>query len=100
MNCASLGCPNLAPEAYTASNATALMEQGAVDFINGHGVRFERRKIIVSSIYAWFTEDFGGTEVGVLDHLRRFARPSLREQLDGIRSIDGDEYDWRLNDAR
>lgn len=100
LNCASLGCPRLVPEAYTASNANALMEQGAFDFINGHGVRFDGRKLIVSSIYAWFTEDFGGTEAGVLNHLRRYAQPQLHDRLDGIQSIDGDAYDWRLNDAR
>lgn len=100
LNCASLGCPRLVPEAYTASNANALMEQGAFDFINGHGVRFDGRKLIVSSIYAWFTEDFGGTEAGVLNHLRRYAQPQLHDRLDGVQSIDGDAYDWRLNDAR
>lgn len=99
LNCASLGCPNLAREAYTADNTAALMERGAVDFINGHGVRFEGSRIVVSSIYAWFTADFGGTETAVLDHLRRYARPPLLQRLAGRVSIDGDSYDWRLNDA-
>jgi len=99
LNCASLGCPSLAREAYTADNAAALMERGAADFINGHGVRFEGSRVIVSSIYAWFTADFGGTEASVLDHLRRYARPPLLQRLVGLSSIDGDSYDWRLNDA-
>jgi hypothetical protein len=99
LNCASLGCPNLAREAYTADNTAALMKRGAADFINGHGVRFEGSRVVVSSIYAWFTADFGGTEAAVLDHLRRYARPPLQQRLVGLSSIDGDSYDWRLNDA-
>ena len=99
LNCASLGCPSLAREAYTAGNAAALMERGAADFVNGHGVRFEGSRVVVSSIYAWFTADFGSTEVAVLDHLRRYALPPLQKRLTGLGSIDGDSYDWRLNDA-
>lgn len=100
LNCASLGCPSLAREAYTADNTVVHMERGAVDFINGHGVRFEGPRIVVSSIYAWFTADFGGTPAAVLDHLRRYARPPLQQRLAGLSAIDGDSYDWRLNDAR
>lgn len=99
LNCASLGCPSLAREAYTADNATALMERGAANFINGHGVRVEGSRVIVSSIYAWFTADFGGTEAAVLDHIRRYALPPLQQRLAGLSSIDGGSYDWRLNDA-
>ena len=29
--------------------------------------------LVVSSIYSWFREDFGGDVAGVLAHLRRFA---------------------------
>jgi Protein of unknown function, DUF547 len=98
LNCASLGCPNLQPVAFTAKNADQLLEQGARDFINGRAVELTGGRLIVSSIYVWFTEDFGGSEVGVLDHLRRYAAPLLVAKLAALRKIDGDRYDWRLND--
>ncbi len=99
LNCAAVGCPNLQPTAFTAENADMLMEQGARAFINGHGVQLTRGRLIVSSIYAWFTEDFGGSEAGVLDHLRRYATPPLAAKLSDFRRIGADAYDWRLNDA-
>lgn len=99
LNCAAVGCPNLQPAAFTAANTEPSMERGARDFINGRGLRIARGKLVVSSIYAWFTEDFGGSEAGVLDHLRRYAAPPLAAKLAAFRRIDGDAYDWRLNDA-
>ncbi len=54
-------------------------------------------RVVVSSIYAWFDEDFGGTEAGVLDHLRRYARPDLAAKLKGRDSYNDDAYDWKLN---
>jgi hypothetical protein len=56
-------------------------------------------RLRVSSIYAWFPEDFGGTEAGVLAHLRCHAGPALAARLDAGTSIAGDAHDWALNDA-
>ena len=99
LNCAALSCPNLQPTAFTAENAERLMEQGARDYINGRGVQLLGGKLVVSSIYAWYTEDFSGSETGVLNHLRRYAAPPLTAKLAGFSKIDGDAYDWSLNDA-
>ncbi len=99
VNCAAMGCPNLQPAAFTAANADRLMEQGARAFVNSvKGAQFAAGRLIVSSIYAWFPEDFGDEE-GVLAHLRRYAVPPLAGRLAGAKRIDGDAYDWRLNDA-
>ena len=60
LNCASLGCPNLQPTAYTSENSEALLDNGARDFINHpRGVSIQKGKLQVSSIYVWFQEDFG-----------------------------------------
>ena len=99
LNCAAQGCPNLLPQAFAADDADRLLDQAARSFINTRAVRIKRGKLIVSSIYDWFREDFGGSEVGVLEHLRRYARPPLTKQLEDFQKIDGTEYDWRLNDA-
>ena len=34
VNCASLGCPNLQPVAYTAENTENVLEKGAGEYIN------------------------------------------------------------------
>ena len=97
VNCASIGCPNLATEAYRADNLERLLERGAADYVNHpRGARVTDDGLVVSSIYDWFKEDFGGTDAGVLAHLERYAKPALAETLDGYTSFD-DDYDWSLN---
>lgn len=101
VNCASLGCPNLATRAYTAATMESLLDQGAREFINhSRGAQVRDGRLTVSSIYRWFAEDFGNTDAGVLAHLRRYADPALTQSLRGITRIDDAAYDWTLNDAR
>ena len=97
VNCASLGCPNLAAQAYRADNLEQLLEQGATDYINHpRGAQVKNGKLEISSIYDWFKEDFGGNDAGVFAHLKRYARPELAAALDNFDSFD-DDYDWTLN---
>ena len=101
LNCASIGCPDLLGEAFTAANTETLLEQGARGFVNHpRGARVVDGRLRVSSIYVWFQDDFGGGEAGVLAHLRRYAAPPLAEPLAPIRAIDATGYDWELNDWR
>ena len=53
----------------------------------------------MSKIYDWFLEDFGGSTKGLLAHLGKYAAAPLRDNLAGVREIDGTAYDWSLNDA-
>ncbi len=99
LNCASLGCPNLLPTAFTATNTEELLELGAREFVNStHGVKVASDdRIVVSSIYAWFRDDFGNSEEDVMAHLKRYADGPLADRL---RDFDGTidyAYDWRLN---
>jgi hypothetical protein len=101
VNCASLGCPNLMPAAFTAATLDAMLTQGARDYVNHRrGVNLTGKTLRVSNIYTWFVEDFGGNERGVLAHVSQYAAPALKAQLAGINSIAGYDYDWSLNDAR
>ncbi len=101
LNCAALGCPNLQREAFTAANTERLLDEGARAYA-GHprGARLEGGRLIVSSIYVWFRDDFGGSDAGVIAHLKQYGAPGLIRELDGRTRIDGDAYDWALNGAR
>lgn len=100
VNCASLGCPNLQPIAYTGDNADTLLERSAREYINHpRGVSITNGKLRASSIYVWFQEDFGSSAEGLLEHWLRYAKPALAEALN---SYDGGlehDYDWRLNET-
>lgn len=98
VNCAAIGCPNLQTVALTADNAERLMEEAAAAYVNHpRGARIGSRGLVVSSIYAWFEEDFGGSEAGVLNHLRRYAKPELAAKLRGRTGYAQHRYDWSLN---
>jgi hypothetical protein len=99
VNCASLGCPSLPPEAYTPENTETLLEKGAREYVNHpRGVRFAGDGLYLSSIYDWFQADFGGSEEGVLRHLQKYAEPALAEKLKGFKGKISYEYDWRINE--
>jgi len=101
VNCAALGCPKLMREAFTASNTEELLDRGAKDYINSeHGARFDSdTRLIASSLYDWYQQDFGGDEAGVIDHLRLYAGAELATKLEGITDVYDFDYDWTLIDA-
>jgi len=98
VNCASLGCPNLQPAAYTGENIEALLDKGAKEYINHtRGVALIGGKLKVSSIYVWFQEDFGGDAEGLMEHWRTYANPALAGSLGKYQGGLSHDYDWRLN---
>jgi len=100
VNCASIGCPDLQPQAFTAETTEPLLNLAARTYINAaRGVWFESERLYASSIYNWFREDFGGSEAGILRHLRRYADQDLAARLQRVEAIAGYDYDWSLNNA-
>jgi hypothetical protein len=100
VNCASFGCPNLLPKAWRAETLEADLDAAARAFVNHpRGVTVKPDgSLQVSSIYTWFKADFGGTDQGVLDHIRKYASPDLVKKLSTVTTLGGDGYDWGLND--
>jgi hypothetical protein len=102
LNCASLGCPNLQPTAYTTAKLEHLLVKGATDYINHpRGAKMVDGKLQVSSIYNWFQVDFGGTEKGVTRHLLQYLSQG-NSLADTLRSYDRGlryDYDWNVNAA-
>jgi hypothetical protein len=98
VNCASLGCPNLQPEPFTAENSERLFARASEEFINSpRGVDIVKGRLIVSSIYDWFQSDFGGSEEDLLTDLEKFAAPALAAKLRRYRGSISYRYNWGLN---
>ena len=99
VNCASIGCPNLSIDAFTAANTEDLLNQGAKAYINHErGVSVQGRDLVLSSIYDWFESDFGDNDEEVIDHLKQYADAELKAKLEKIDEIDDYDYDWDLNE--
>lgn len=101
VNCASIGCPNLRPRAWRAETLERDLDDAASAYVNHpRGVTvLPDGRLRVSSIYSWFSEDFGSTEAAIIAHLRSHAAAPLAARLTERTTIAGDAYDWALNDA-
>jgi Skp family chaperone for outer membrane proteins len=107
VNCASIGCPALRPETFTAAKLEAQLEDGMLRFM---GDRTRNRvadgKVQVSMIFKWFKEDFEKGHKGFArleDVFARYAsqltdRPEEQAALKArTLPVDHLEYDWSLN---
>ena len=95
VNCASIGCPNLATQPYTAANLQQMLDSAAREYVtHPRGAEVTGSGLVVSSIFEWYQSDFGGTDRGVIDHLA-----SHGANVSGQTSIADDRYDWALNDV-
>lgn len=109
VNCASIGCPNLRAEAFTAADWDAQYEAAAREFIQHERAvtfvdSFSGPRPQFSSIYDWYQEDFGGSVAGVVDHLLQYAEGETRRRLQEYAKDDYSprprfDYNWDLNEG-
>ena len=99
VNCAAYGCPHLIDTAFTAANTGSLLEAGARAYVNSpRGVDVvDDGFIVLSSIYKWYPQDFGGTEETLIEHLIHYADGDLAAFLRGFEGAIDYHYDWKLN---
>ena len=99
VNCASIGCPNLLPVAFTGETLDSMKSEAARAYVNHpRGVTIEGETATISKIYLWFSEDFGETPDAIKAHLMLYADPALAAALTGVKEIEY-AYDWALNDG-
>jgi Protein of unknown function, DUF547 len=101
INCASYGCPNLPAQAFTATNTEQQLNTAAITFINHpRAVTVSGKDLILSEIYSWYDEDFGNNEDDLIEHLKLFAKPELKQALIKFQQEPEDidyDYQWQLN---
>ncbi len=108
VNCASVGCPALHPEAYAADRLHAQLDDQTQRFLRDRSRnRFdrERQRLQVSRIFNWYSEDFagvGGIAGFLADHgaaldLDAQETEAVRRGDIGIEFL---AYDWSLNRSR
>ena len=99
VNCASIGCPNLQPEAYLASELERQLEQAAVDYLtHSRGIGWVGDDILkLSKIFDWYSDDFGGDESAVLRSLSSYLPTTQAAKLVGYKGRIEYHYDWSIN---
>jgi hypothetical protein len=106
-NCASVGCPALRAEAFTASQVEAQLEDAARLFMSDTTRnRVAGKGLEVSSIFKWYTGDFeqGWRGANTLGQFLALYRQPLGLNTDQVARLSAGEmsvsfldYDWRLN---
>lgn len=101
--CASIGCPRLLNEAYTASKVQQQLEANAKDFFSrSQNFRYESqsRRFYLSSIMSWFAEDFGSNQAAQLRTISKWLPDKLAKAAAqaGSGSVSYLDYNWNLND--
>jgi hypothetical protein len=100
LSCAAVGCPNLQPEPFEADRIERQLNQAAIAYINDpRCIQTVDDQLVVSSIYRWYRDDFGGSDRAVINHLMAYAEPGLAMSLQRFEELAGDRFEWRLNDA-
>lgn len=100
LNCASIGCPDLLPDAYQGIKIDNQLEAAARRFINQQkGAAFVSGRLVLSSIFDWYEDDFAD-EDGVLKEVKLFAIGDLKRQLENYNGRISYRYNWKLNEYR
>ena len=99
LNCASVGCPNLATEIYRVETLEQQLDAAEQDFLrNNRAVFWQPRSntLQLSSIFDWYQVDFASNENQLLDYLQQQGAisPEIRSTPDLKISYD---YNWNLN---
>ena len=99
LNCASLGCPNLAPLPYSGGSLDRELDTAAHAFVNHpRAVWLRNGRLVLSNIYNWYAKDFGdGSYAAVIAHIRHYADATLAAQLTRQATMSAYQYDWQLN---
>lgn len=116
VNCASIGCPALREEAFTADRLAVQLEEQTVRFLSDRSRnRYAGGKLEVSMIFNWFKEDWTSGYTGFdgktpainsrEEYFARYAKVMADSPADqaviaaGKVAISHLDYDWSLNGA-
>jgi hypothetical protein len=94
VNCASVSCPQLRNEAYTAAKLDEQLDSQAKYFLNQSGKnKLSKNELKLSKIFKWFTGDFTQNQT-LIEFLNRYSDVEISEDA----NIDYLDYSWELNE--
>jgi len=101
--CASIGCPPLLNEAYSAENLESQLTSNTKRFFaDREKFRYDvaKQRVEVSPILKWFAEDFGANRAAQLRTIAPYLPDQAAQTLasSGQATVSYLSYDWKLND--
>lgn len=97
LNCASISCPKLLNEAYTAATINKQLNLVAETFINGPENDISASNPKISSIFKWYSGDFTvNGKKDVIGYINQFSSAKINSNA----SISYLDYNWNLNETK
>lgn len=96
INCASVSCPKLMNEAYTASKINEQLDKAANQFINSDKNELSASAPKVSSVFDWYKKDFKDGDQSVIDYINKYADTKISEDA----TLTYKDYNWNLNEQK
>ncbi|WP_310992750.1 DUF547 domain-containing protein [Aequorivita marina] len=95
INCASISCPKLLQEAYTAAKINEQLDRATMEFINSDKNDISVSKPKVSSIFDWYKKDYtvNGTQ-DVIGFINQYSKVKISSEA----TLTYKNYDWNLNE--
>ncbi|MEL6812012.1 MAG: DUF547 domain-containing protein [Bacteroidota bacterium] len=95
INCASISCPNLLGEAYTAARINEQLDRAAQEFINGPKNEISANNPKLSSIFDWYRKDYTvNGEQDVVAYINQYSNTKISQGS----PLNYKEYNWNLNE--
>ncbi len=95
INCASISCPKLLNEAYTASKINEQLARATKEFINSDKNDISANNPKLSSIFDWYQKDFVvNGKKDVIGYINQYSNNKIKSGA----TLSYKNYDWNLNE--
>jgi len=97
INCASISCPNLLNEAFTASKINEQLDKATQNFINGDKNELNANNPKFSSIFDWYAKDYAvNGKTNVIAYINQYSDVKISPST----ALEYLEYNWNLNEQQ
>jgi len=97
INCASISCPKLLSEAYTAAKINEQLDKATTEFINSDKNEINPSNPKISSIFKFYPKDFEvDGETDIAGYINKYSKT----KIDAGATLSYKEYDWSLNEQK
>ncbi len=99
VNCASVGCPPLIKEVYTAENIDQKLDQNIeMALKNPRHLKATGPTLHLTHLFKWYQKDFEEAQGSVTEFIKKYIKdPALMAQVEAHKSIEYIDYNWKLN---
>lgn len=98
VNCASVGCPPLRQQIYTADNVERLLaENTRLAFNTPRHLEISGDTLRLTELFDWYKADFEEEAGSTREFIRQWADDEVAEAISQTSAIEYIDYDWSLN---